>query len=126
MAFDYPKVFFEERIWAISHPRPDRRSVATAADLLRTAKSPLIIAGRGVRYSGAEGAVARFAAARGIPVVETIVGKGGLTHYHPANAGPIGIIGSTRANTLAAGADVILAIGTRLQDFTTGSWTACA
>ena len=126
LAFDYPVEFFEERVWAIPRPRPDRKAVADAAALLRTAKKPLIIAGGGVRYSGAEGAVARFAAERGIPVVETIAGKGGLTHCHPAHAGPIGIIGSTSANALAAEADVILAIGTRLMDFTTGSWTAFA
>lgn len=124
LAFDYPVEFFEERTWAIPRPRPDRKSVADAAALLKTARTPLIIAGGGVRYSGAEGAVARFAAERGIPVVETIAGKGGLTHDHPVHAGPIGIIGSTSANALAAKADVILAIGTRLQDFTTGSWTA--
>jgi len=124
LAFDYPVEFFEERTWSIPRPRPDRQSVAEAAALLKTAKKPLIISGGGVRYSGAEGAVARFAAERGIPVVETIAGKGGLTHHHPVHAGPIGIIGSTSANALAAEADVILAIGTRLQDFTTGSWTA--
>lgn len=126
LAFDYPAAFFEPRLWAIPRPRPDRRAMAEAAALLKTAKKPLIIAGGGVRYSGAEAAVAAFAAAHGIPVVETIAGKGGLTHYHPVHAGPIGIIGSTSANTLAAEADVILAIGTRLQDFTTGSWTAFA
>lgn len=126
LAFDYPAAFFEPRLWAIPRPRPDRRAMAEAAALLKTAKKPLIIAGGGVRYSGAEAAVAAFAAARGIPVVETIAGKGGLTHYHPVHAGPIGIIGSTSANALAAEADVILAIGTRLQDFTTGSWTAFA
>ena len=126
LAFDYPAEFFEERLWTIPRPRPDRKAVADAAELLKTAKTPLIIAGGGVRYSGAEGAVARFAAKRGIPVVETIAGKGGLTHYDPVHAGPIGIIGSTSANALAAEADVILAIGTRLQDFTTGSWTAFA
>jgi 3D-(3,5/4)-trihydroxycyclohexane-1,2-dione acylhydrolase (decyclizing) len=126
LAFDYPAAFFEPRLWAIPRPRPDRRAMAEAAALLKTAKKPLIIAGGGVRYSGAEAAVAAFAAAHGIPVVETIAGKGGLTHYHPVHAGPIGIIGSTSANALAAEADVILAIGTRLQDFTTGSWTAFA
>ncbi len=126
IAFDYPEVFFEERVWTIPRPRPDRKSVMDAAALLKTAKKPLIIAGGGVRYSGAEVAVARFAAERGIPVVETIAGKGGLTHYNPVHAGPIGIIGSTSANALAAEADVIIAIGTRLQDFTTGSWTAFA
>ncbi len=124
LAFDYPVEFFEERLWTIPRPRPDRKAVSDAAALLKTAKKPLIIAGGGVRYSGAEEAVAKFAAERGIPVVETIAGKGGLTHYHPVHAGPIGIVGSTSANALAAEADVILAIGTRLQDFTTGSWTA--
>ncbi len=126
LAFDYPEVFFDERVWTIPRPRADRKALADAAALLKTAKKPLIIAGGGVRYSGAEAAVARLAAERGIPVVETIAGKGGLTHHHPVHAGPIGIIGSTSANTLAAEADVILAIGTRLQDFTTGSWTAFA
>ncbi len=126
LAFDYPAAFFEERVWTIPRPRPDRAALAKAVDLLKTAKKPLIIAGGGVRYSGAEDAVAAFAAKRGIPVVETIAGKGGLTHYHPVHCGPIGIIGSTSANALAGEADVIVAIGTRLQDFTTGSWTAFA
>ena len=126
VAFDYPEEFFEERLWAIPRPRPDRVRVTEAAALLKTANRPLIISGGGVRYSGAEEAVARFAAERGIPVVETIAGKGTLTHYDPVHAGPIGVVGSTSANALAAEADVILAIGTRLQDFTTGSWTAFA
>ncbi len=126
LAFDYPEVFFEERLWAIPRPRADRAMLAEAVKLLKTAKSPVIIAGGGVRYSGAEKAVADFAAKRGIPVVETLAGKGGLTHFHPVHCGPIGIVGSTSANALAAEADVVLAIGTRLQDFTTGSWTAFA
>ena len=126
LAYDYPEVFFEPRVWAIPRPRPDRDAVAAAAELLKTAKKPLIISGGGVRYSLAEGALADFAAKRGIPVVETIAGKGALTHDHPVHAGPIGIVGSTSANALAKEADVILAIGTRLQDFTTGSWTAFA
>ena len=125
-AFDYPQAFFEEKVWTIPRPRPDRERVAEAAALLASAKKPLIIAGGGVRYSGAEEAVAGFAAERGLPVVETIAGKGALTHYDPVHCGPIGVVGSTSANTLAAEADVILAIGTRLQDFTTGSWTAFA
>lgn len=125
-AFDYPQVFFEPKVWRIPRPRPDRDAVANAAALLQTAKRPLIISGGGVRYSLAEGALADFAAKRGIPVVETIAGKGALTHDHPVHAGPIGIVGSTSANALAKEADVILAIGTRLQDFTTGSWTAFA
>ena len=126
LAFDYPQEFFEEKVWTVPRPRADRDRVAEAAALLKTAKSPLIISGGGVRYSGAEEAVATFAAERGIPVVETIAGKGALTHYDPVHCGPIGVVGSTSANTLAADADVILAIGTRLQDFTTGSWTAFA
>ena len=126
IAFDYPEEFFEERLWTIPRPRPDRARVAEAAVLLKSANRPLIISGGGVRYSGAEEAVATFAAERGIPVVETIAGKGTLTHYDPVHAGPIGVVGSTSANALAAAADVIVAIGTRLQDFTTGSWTAFA
>lgn len=126
IAFDYPIAFFAPRLWAIPRPRPDRTAVSKAAELLKTAQKPLIISGGGVRYSGAEQAIAEFAAKYGIPVVETIAGKGGLTHYNPVHCGPIGIVGSTSANALAAEADVILAIGTRLQDFTTGSWTAFA
>ncbi len=126
LAFDYPEEFFEDRLWSIPRPRPDRASIAKAAALLKAAKKPLIISGGGVRYSGAEEALAKFAVSRGVPLVETIAGKGGVTHYHPAHAGPIGIVGSTSANALAAEADVILAVGTRLQDFTTGSWTAFA
>ena len=126
VAFDYPEEFFEERLWTIPRPRPDRARVAEAAALLKSANRPLIISGGGVRYSGAEEAVATFAAERGIPVVETIAGKGALTHYDPVHAGPIGVVGSTSANALAAAADVIVAVGTRLQDFTTGSWTAFA
>lgn len=125
-AFDYPEVFFEPKVWAIPRPRADRNAVAAAAELLKTAKKPLIISGGGVRYSLAEDDLAAFAAKRGIPVVETIAGKGAFTHDHPVHAGPIGIVGSTSANALAKEADVIVAIGTRLQDFTTGSWTAFA
>jgi len=125
-AFDYPLAFFEPRVWHVPRPRPDRRQVEAAAELLKTAERPLIIAGGGVRYSGAEQEVAAFAARRGIPVVETVAGKGGLIHEDPVHAGPIGVIGSTSANQLAAEADVVIAIGTRLQDFTTGSWTAFA
>ncbi|MGO7540705.1 3D-(3,5/4)-trihydroxycyclohexane-1,2-dione acylhydrolase (decyclizing) [Rhizobium ruizarguesonis] len=123
VAFDYPAAFFEPTIWSIPRPRSDRRKLAEAVALLKSAKKPLIISGGGVHYSLAEEKVAEFALKRGIPIVETIAGKGALTHNHPAHAGPIGIVGSTSANALAGEADVILAIGTRLQDFTTGSWT---
>jgi 3D-(3,5/4)-trihydroxycyclohexane-1,2-dione acylhydrolase (decyclizing) len=123
VAYDYPLAFFEPTTWTIPRPRADKLKITEAIELLKSAKAPLIISGGGVRYSLAEEAVAQFALDRGIPMVETIAGKGAVTHTHPAHAGPIGIIGSTSANALAAGADVILAIGTRLQDFTTGSWT---
>ena len=126
MAFDYPAAFFEPTLHAVPRPRPDRDALAQAVALLEGAKRPLIIAGGGVRYSLAEEALARFAERRGIPVTETVAGKGTLTHEHPMHVGPIGIIGSTSANALAAEADVVLAIGTRLQDFTTGSWTVFA
>ncbi|MEK1930540.1 MAG: 3D-(3,5/4)-trihydroxycyclohexane-1,2-dione acylhydrolase (decyclizing) [Pararhizobium sp.] len=124
VAFNYPLAFFEPTTWSVPRPRPDRAKLAEAVALLKSAKRPLIISGGGVRYSLAEETVAEFAVKRGIPIVETIAGKGAVTHAHPAHAGPIGIIGSTSANALAQDADVVLAIGTRLQDFTTGSWTA--
>lgn len=124
VAYDYPLAFFEPTIWTVPRPRPDRNKLSEAVELLKKAKKPLIISGGGVRYSMAEESVADFAVRRGIPIVETIAGKSALTHDHPAHAGPIGIIGSTSANALAQDADVVLAIGTRLQDFTTGSWTA--
>ena len=124
MAWDYPEAFFEPAVHKIPRPRPDRDRLQEAVKILQQAKRPLIISGGGVRYSGAEKALAEFAAKRGIPLAETIAGKGALTHDHPAHVGPIGIVGSTSANALAGEADVILAIGTRLMDFTTGSWTA--
>ncbi len=123
VAFDYPAAFFSPTLWSIPRPRPDRDRLAQAIDLLKSAKKPLIISGGGARYSLAEETIAQFALDRGIPVSETIAGKGALVHDHPAHVGPIGILGSTSANALAAEADVVLAIGTRLMDFTTGSWT---
>ncbi len=126
IAIDYPAVFFDTVVHAIPRPRPDRDRVRQAVVILRGAKRPLLVAGGGVRYSLAEAEVARFAERRGIPLVETIAGKGSVSHDHPAHVGPLGIIGSASANELAAEADVVLSIGTRLQDFTTGSWTAFA
>ncbi|MFN0191643.1 MAG: 3D-(3,5/4)-trihydroxycyclohexane-1,2-dione acylhydrolase (decyclizing) [Aestuariivirga sp.] len=122
-ACDYPAAFFETTVHTIPRARPDRGRVDEAVKLLKAAKKPLIIAGGGVRYSGAEDVVAQFALDHGIPLTETVAGKSSVPHDHPAHAGPIGIIGSASANELAAEADVIVAIGTRLQDFTTGSWT---
>ena len=126
LAYDYPAAFFTEKVWSIPRPRPARDQVAAAAALLKTAKTPLIISGGGVRYSGAGAALARFARARGIPMAETIAGKGAVVHDHPAYVGALGIEGTDAAMDMALSADVVLAVGTRLQDFTTGSWTTFA
>ncbi|MEY4756603.1 MAG: hypothetical protein RJA34_1501, partial [Pseudomonadota bacterium] len=95
IAFDYPVEFFESTTWAVPRPRADKDKLAQAVELLKSAKKPLIISGGGVRYSLAESQVTDLALRHNIPVVETIAGKGALTHYHPAHAGPIGIVGST-------------------------------
>ena len=122
-AFDYPEAFFEPRVWRVPRPRPDVEQLVAAAALLRKADKPLIVAGGGVHYSLATAELAAFASTHRVPVVETIAGRAVLPHDHPNNAGPLGVIGSASANALAAEADVVLAVGTRLQDFTTGSWT---
>ena len=123
LAFDCPTAFLEPRTHRIPRPRPDRDSVREAVALLRQASRPLVIAGGGVRYSLAEAELAALAERHGLPVAETIAGRSTLAHTHPCNVGPLGVIGSTSANALAREADVVLAIGTRLQDFTTASWT---
>lgn len=123
LAYDYPVAFFEEKTWSIPRPRPSKEHVFAAIDLLRNARSPLIISGGGVKYSGAEAALTAFAKNRGIPLAETIAGKGAVCHNDPVYVGPIGIEGTEAARKLSEAADVVLAIGTRMQDFTTGSWT---
>jgi 3D-(3,5/4)-trihydroxycyclohexane-1,2-dione acylhydrolase (decyclizing) len=122
-AYDFPASFFETVIHTIARPRASRDQVASAVHALSRAASPVIIAGGGVHYSLAEAELADFALRRGIPVVETVAGKSSLRHDHPCYAGPVGVTGCEAANNLIADADVVLAIGTRLQDFTTGSWT---
>ena len=124
IAFDYPKAFFEPTVHRIPRPRPDLQQLAKAITTLKAAKRPLIISGGGVRYSFAETVLGDFAKTRGIPLCETIAGKGTVVHEHPAYVGGIGVTGSASANAMAAEADVILSIGTRLQDFTTGSWSS--
>ncbi len=124
--YDYPESFFAEKVHRIRRQSSDVAEVADAAALLKSAKRPIIIAGGGVQYSGAVDELTRFAEAHQIPVVETIAGRANLLDTHPLNTGPIGVTGSDCANWIAERADVILAVGTRLQDFTTGSWTAFA
>lgn len=123
IAYEYPEEFFVQTLWTIPRPRPSKDQVAAAAEMLKSAKKPLIISGGGVRYSGAEEALAKFATERGIPMAETIAGKGGVANDHPAYVGPMGIEGTDAAKELAETADVVIAVGTRMQDFTTGSWT---
>ena len=124
--YDYPVEFFEERVHRIRRQPPDPRDIADGSHLLASAERPLIIAGGGVQYSEATAELIAFARAHGVPVVETIAGRANLVHAEPLNVGPIGVTGSNSGNAVAARADVILAVGTRLQDFTTGSWSAFA
>lgn len=120
-AADFPVALFEPRLWTPRRPRPDEGELEQAARLLAGAARPLIVAGGGVLYSEATAALARFAEAHGIPVAETQAGKGALPHDHPLAVGSIGVTGTSAANALAEEADVVFAVGTRLQDFTTGS-----
>lgn len=125
-AYDYPASFFARRVHRIRRQAPDPAEIADAAAVLRTAERPILIAGGGVQYSGAVAKLTAFAEAHGIPVVETIAGRANMLATHPLNIGPVGVTGSDSANAIAERADVVLAVGTRLQDFTTGSWTAFA
>jgi 3D-(3,5/4)-trihydroxycyclohexane-1,2-dione acylhydrolase (decyclizing) len=120
-AFEYPERFFEPRIHRLPRPGPDPAQLAAVADRLRRAERPLLVAGGGVHYSLADAALRAFAERHGIPVAETQAGKGALPWDHPACVGAIGVCGSSAANALAADADVVLAVGTRLADFPTGS-----
>jgi 3D-(3,5/4)-trihydroxycyclohexane-1,2-dione acylhydrolase (decyclizing) len=122
-AFDYPVSMFEQVGHAIARPRADRRSLLQAVDWLKVAQRPLIVVGGGIHYSDAFAALDAFVSRHGIPFAETQAGKGALPWNHAMNAGAIGVTGSVAANRLAAEADLVLAIGTRLQDFTTASNT---
>ncbi|NAZ85490.1 3D-(3,5/4)-trihydroxycyclohexane-1,2-dione acylhydrolase (decyclizing) [Kineococcus indalonis] len=123
-AFDWPVELFRERTWRIARPVPERALVQEAADLVRSAKAPLVVAGGGVTYSEAEDALRAFAEATGIPVGQTQAGKGTLPYDHPLCLGAIGSTGTTAANEIAAEADLVIGVGTRYQDFTTASRTA--
>jgi len=121
-AYDYPESLFTPRTWTPRRIAPDAGELDQATRLIAAARRPLIIAGGGVHYSDATDTLADFAERHGIPVAETQAGKSALPHGHPLNMGAIGVTGSSAANRLAAESDLLLAIGTRLQDFTTGSW----
>jgi 3D-(3,5/4)-trihydroxycyclohexane-1,2-dione acylhydrolase (decyclizing) len=122
-AYDYPEAFFAPHCWRPRRPPPDAAQLADAAAALTHAKAPLIVAGGGVHYALAGATLADFAARHRVPVAETQAGKGALTWDHPCAVGAIGVTGGSAANALAAEADAILAIGTRLSDFTTASRT---
>ena len=123
-AFDWPQSMFAERTWHIARPMPERSVIARAAEVIRAATKPLIVAGGGVIYSGADTTLAEFASQTGIPVCESQAGKGSLLHEHPQSVGAVGSTGTTAANALAGDADVIIGIGTRYSDFTSASRTA--
>ncbi len=125
-AFDYPESFFAERIWTARRQRPDEAEVVTAATLLKAARKPFVIVGGGVLYSEAETELLAFCERHGIPAGETQGGKSALPSGNRLNLGAIGVTGTAAANAMAAEADVVLAVGTRLQDFTTGSWALFA
>ena len=123
-AFDYPEAFLQKKVWEIPRNRCDRNLLSKAAEWIRAAKKPLIVAGGGVLYSEASGALAKFAAGTGIPVAETQGGKGALPFNHLQEVGAMGVTGTPGANILAREADLVIGIGTRYSDFTSASKTA--
>jgi len=122
-ALAWPRSLFEERLWCLRRSPPARYELEQAVKVLRLARRPLIVCGGGVLYSEAGAALREFCERHGVPSGETQAGKSALPASHPLNLGGIGVTGTAAANSLAADADVVLAVGTRLQDFTTGSAT---
>jgi 3D-(3,5/4)-trihydroxycyclohexane-1,2-dione acylhydrolase (decyclizing) len=123
-AYDWPTELFKKRVWHVARPLPERSVVEAAAEIIRSAERPLIVAGGGVTYSRAQEALANFCEAIGIPVGQSQAGKGTLVYDHPQCLGAIGSTGTTAANAIAREADVVIGIGTRYSDFTTASRTA--
>ena len=123
MAYDYPVRFFEPTVNEVPRPRADKSELVAAAEAIKGARKPLIIAGGGVHYSAAEATLAEFAHGHNIPVVETVAGKSSMLGDDRMYIGPVGVTGCEAANNLAAEADVVIVVGSRLLDFTTGSWT---
>ncbi|CVI21090.1 MULTISPECIES: 3D-(3,5/4)-trihydroxycyclohexane-1,2-dione acylhydrolase (decyclizing) [Rhizobium/Agrobacterium group] len=121
-AYDYPVSFFEKRVWRQRRPEPDVVEFEEAVAALKAAKNPVIVAGGGVHFSGATETLKRFAETHSIPVVETQAGKSALAWDHDLNFGPVGVTGAESANIISEKADLVFGVGTRFQDFTTGSW----
>ncbi|APO74086.1 3,5/4-trihydroxycyclohexane-1,2-dione hydrolase [Rhizobium etli 8C-3] len=121
-AFDYPESLFEEKVWTIRRPQPDADELASAITLVKSAEKPVIISGGGVLYSQATQELEAFAEAHGIPVVVSQAGKSSIDERHPLALGSVGVTGTSAANAIAEETDLIIAVGTRCQDFTTGSW----
>ncbi|MFZ8879335.1 MAG: 3D-(3,5/4)-trihydroxycyclohexane-1,2-dione acylhydrolase (decyclizing) [Paracoccaceae bacterium] len=125
-AYDYPEAFFEPKVWRQRRVRPDVNELVDMVDAICTAKRPVIVAGGGVHYSDATAELAAFAETHNIPIAETQAGKSALPWDHPLNLGPIGVTGGEAANSVCAEADLVIGVGTRFQDFTTGSWSLFA
>jgi len=123
-AFDYPVAFFEKRVWSIPRNRADSHAIQQAAEAIRKAQRPMIVAGGGVIYGDATELLKELVDRTGIPVGETMAGKGSLRFDNPLNLGAIGVTGTRAANVVARGADLVIGIGTRYSDFTTASKTA--
>lgn len=121
-AYDYPKSFFEKRVWRQRRPEPDVVEFEEAVAALKAAKHPIIVAGGGVHFAGATETLKRFAETHSIPVVETQAGKSAIAWDHDLNFGPVGVTGAESANIISEKADLVFGVGTRFQDFTTGSW----
>ncbi|MEW6234873.1 MAG: 3D-(3,5/4)-trihydroxycyclohexane-1,2-dione acylhydrolase (decyclizing) [Candidatus Omnitrophota bacterium] len=122
-AFDYPEEFFRKRVYRVPRPRPEETMLETAAQWIMESQRPVIVAGGGVLYSEASKELGTFCETFGIPSSETQAGKGSLIWDHPFNLGAVGVTGTSAANRLAAEADLVINIGTRLSDFTTASKT---
>jgi 3D-(3,5/4)-trihydroxycyclohexane-1,2-dione acylhydrolase (decyclizing) len=122
-AHDWPESFFDRKVWRQRRPHPDPAEVATAVEIIGKAKNPVIIAGGGIHYSAAYEALQKLVDTRRIPVVETQAGKSSLPWDHEMNLGPVGVTGASSANIACSEADVVIGVGTRFQDFTTGSWS---
>ncbi|MBB3460017.1 3D-(3,5/4)-trihydroxycyclohexane-1,2-dione acylhydrolase (decyclizing) [Rhizobium sp. BK377] len=121
-AFDYPESLFEEKVWTVRRPQPDADELANAIALIKASQKPVIVAGGGVLYSQATKELAAFAETHGVPVVVTQAGKSAIDERHPLALGSVGVTGTSAANAIAEETDLVIAVGTRCQDFTTGSW----